>query len=184
MKKVIEIAHLTYLDQNDILGLIIGGPADTKDEFYGHENLDSRLKKILVKQIRTGEIPTNPENLAIKIVEETLDLLVTSEFIKSKEAIIEFLGEIRTIENSKAVYGQKDLDYSLNYSLLEKLIIVFDKEDESGKMKKIITKAQEKCEKTGTELIIIDKSNRFGKLMSEKIEIIENFGGIVGLKWF
>lgn len=164
-KKITEKMKFYYIDDSTqlpkIKGLILAGPAHTKNKIHEHESFDYRLKKIITNIDTTAEIK---DTTICEIIKKNFNRL-ESECAEVNELIEEFLQSVR-LNNGLAVYG---LDYVINclkMNLLKSVIASQSFFDKSGK------DLENLCLISGCQLVITQSS------------IINDYGGIVALSWY
>ncbi len=164
-KKIHEKLKLHYINHSSDLpsvkGLIFAGPAQTKNKVAEHDMFDYRLKEILTRMETTGEIK---EGTIIEVIDKISDL-INSESDDIKDIVFQFTESIRT-DDGLSIYGYQDISYCMEHNLLHYLIASNHYYDLNHE------KLDEYCEKSGCQLVITIS------------QIIETYGGIVGLAWY
>jgi peptide chain release factor subunit 1 len=102
-----------------VAGLILAGLADFKNDLYGSELFDPRLKKVVVKIVDTSYGFENGFNQAIELSKETLKDV---KFIQEKDLIGRFFEEIAQ-DTGKYCFGVRDCLYALDSGAVETLIV-------------------------------------------------------------
>lgn len=97
----------------------MSGLADFKNDLYGSELFDPRLKKVVIKIVDTSYGFENGFNQAIELSKETLKDV---KFIQEKELISKFFEEIAQ-DTGKFCFGVRDCLYALDSGAVETLIV-------------------------------------------------------------
>lgn len=154
-KKIGEIVN-KELAGKEIVGVLVGGPGPTKEDFVNGEFLSNEIKKkiIAIKHLGyTGEFGLN------ELVEKSEDVLAKEEIIKEKQAMDRFLTLLNTNPNLVA-YGKTEIKKAIEARAVELLLVSEDiSEKETEKL-------MEEVEKGGGETIIISKETREGQQLS------------------
>jgi len=123
LRKVAECCTQYFINQSEnkpnVAGLILAGLADFKNDLYGSELFDPRLKKVVVKTVDTSYGFENGFNQAIELSKETLKDV---KFIQEKELISKFFEEIAQ-DTGKYCFGVRDCLYALDSGAVETLIV-------------------------------------------------------------
>ena len=141
---------------NEIVGIIIGGPGPTKEDFVGGEFLRNDIKKkiIGIKHLGyTGEFGLN------ELVEKSEDVLAKEEVVREKQAIDKFLTLLNT-NPSKVAYGETEVKKAIEMKAVELLLVSEDIPESKTE------KLMEEVEKHGGETIIISNKTREGQQLS------------------
>ncbi|MGB9703469.1 MAG: peptide chain release factor aRF-1 [Candidatus Micrarchaeales archaeon] len=135
-KRVGEAINEIYLqNQNEIKGIIVGGPGPSKEDFLKEKLLHYQLKVLGVYDVSyTDETGLN------ELLDKTFDIFKEQEAIKEREVMQRFMSEIA--KKGKAVYGAKDVEKALNEGKVEVLLISEDFD---------IFKVTYRCKKCGEE---------------------------------
>ena len=165
LKKVGEKASQIFLQEN-VKGVIIGGPGPTKEDFANGDYLDYRLKD---KIIAVKDVGYTDEYGLEELVRRSQDVLQEASIIKEKNILNDFFAKLAKGEN--VVYGYVNTMKYLESGALEKLLISED--FDFGKIKL-------KCNNCGYEeevegyLSRIDKTCKNCKKEMEVVEF-ENY---------
>jgi peptide chain release factor subunit 1 len=123
LRKVAECCTQYFINQSEnkpnVAGLILSGLADFKNDLYGSELFDPRLKKVVIKIVDTSYGFENGFNQAIELSKETLKDV---KFIQEKELIGKFFEEIAQ-DTGKYCFGVRDCLYALDSGAVETLIV-------------------------------------------------------------
>lgn len=123
LRKVAEVCTQYFINQAEnkpnVAGLILSGLADFKNDLYGSELFDPRLKKVVVKIVDTSYGFENGFNQAIDLSKEALKDV---KFIQEKELLGKFFEEIAQ-DTGKYCFGVRDCLYGLDSGAVEILIV-------------------------------------------------------------
>ncbi len=117
--KVGNTANEIFLNENNLKGILIGGPGSTKEFFAEKDYLHHELKKKIIDLFDTGY--TDEYGLR-ELVEKAAQRLEDLEIAQEKKIINRFLSEVRKAEGL-AVYGEKEVIDALKNSQVDTLII-------------------------------------------------------------
>ncbi|MEM0480625.1 MAG: peptide chain release factor aRF-1 [Candidatus Aenigmatarchaeota archaeon] len=120
LKKIGEKASQIFLQEN-VKGIIIGGPGPTKEEFVNGDYLDYRLKN---KVIAVKDVGYTDEYGLEELVKRSQDVLQEASITKEKNILNDFFAKIAKNEN--VVYGYSNTIKYLESGALEKLLISED----------------------------------------------------------
>jgi peptide chain release factor subunit 1 len=101
-KKVSSIVNEAFLAENNLEGILIGGPGATKEFFAEKEYLNHELKKKVLDVFDTGY--TDEYGLK-ELVDKAKKTLSALELVREKEMIERLMNEIRKPDGGLAVYG-------------------------------------------------------------------------------
>jgi len=165
-KKIGEVVN-KELSGKEIVGILVGGPGPTKEDFVNGEYLSPEIKKkiIAIKHLGyTGEFGLN------ELVEKSQDVLAKEEIVREKQAFERFLTLLNTKPNLVA-YGETEVKRAIEARAVELLLV--SEEVPEKKIEELMTKV----EKGGGETIIISKETREGQQLS-------GLGGIAAILRF
>lgn len=151
--KKIGAAVNKELAGKEIVGILVGGPGPTKEDFIGGDFLRNEIKKkiIGVKHLGyTGEFGLN------ELVEKSEDVLAKEEIVREKQAMDRFLTLLNT-NQSKTAYGEKEVKKAIEMKAVELLLISEDVPENKTE------KLMDEIEKHGGETIIISNKTREGQ---------------------
>ncbi len=118
-KKVGEKATEALLPyKDDLLGVLIGGPSPTKEEFYEGEYLHHELQK---KVIGLFDVSYTDESGLYELVEKAQDALQELDLMREKRLMNKFLHEIA--RDGLAAYGEKEVREYLNMGAVDTLLL-------------------------------------------------------------
>jgi len=154
-KKVGEAAN-KELAGKEIIGILVGGPGPTKEDFVNGDFLNNDIKKkiIGIKHLGyTGEFGLN------ELVEKSEDVLAKEEIVREKQAMDRFLMLLNTKPSSVA-YGEAEVKKAISMRAVELLLI--SEEISERKAEELM----DEVEKAGGETMMISKDTREGKQLS------------------
>ncbi len=182
-KKVGEKASEAFLQYKDeLLGILIGGPSPTKEEFYKGEYLHHELQK---KVIGLFDVGYTDESGLYELVEKAEDALQELDLIREKKLMNRFLKEV--VKDGLAAYGEEEVRRYLTLGAVDILLLSEDLRLERvryrcpmcGVEKEITVRDETKkkvvCEKDGVEMEEIDRRD----VVLELSELAEQSGAKV-----
>jgi len=117
-RKVGEVASQSLLQQEDLKGVIIGGPGPTKDKFAKGKYLHHEIKK---KVIGIKDISYTGEYGLQELVKRSGDLMEKASIVKERELMEKFFSELQ--KGGKVVYGFKEVVKALETGAVDSLLI-------------------------------------------------------------
>jgi len=121
-KKVGEKMTETFMPYKDsLIGILIGGPSPTKEEFYNGDYIQYELKK---KVIKLFDVSYTDESGLYELVERAQDVLEELDLIKEKRLINKFLELVA--KDSYAAYGEKEVRKCLEIGAVDILLLSED----------------------------------------------------------
>ncbi|MEM1576057.1 MAG: peptide chain release factor aRF-1 [Archaeoglobaceae archaeon] len=205
-KKVGEMATNAFLPHKDkLVGILIGGPSPTKDEFYQGEYLHHELQR---KVLGLFDVGYTSESGLYELVDKAKDLLSEVDLVREKNLMSRFLYEIS--RDGLAVYGEEEIRKHLELGAVDTLLISEDLRLERvryrcptcGEEKVVTLKdkavSRQICEKDGVEMeeveridVVLELSG-IAERMNTKVEflsteteegevLLKAFGGIAGI---
>jgi peptide chain release factor subunit 1 len=176
LKYVGEKASEIFLEEN-VKGVIVGGPGPVKEDFVKYDYLDYRIKQ---KILAVKDVGYTDEYGLEELVKRSQDVLQEASIIKEKNILSDFFARIARNEN--AVYGIQNVLKYLEAGALEKLLISEDfdfgkiklKCNNCGKEKEVegyLSRINKKCE-CNSEMDVKNFENYDEKI----IEIAKSFG--------
>jgi peptide chain release factor subunit 1 len=176
LKFIGEKASKIFLEEN-VKGVLVGGPGPVKEDFVKYDYLDYRIKQ---KILAVKDVGYTDEYGLEELVKRSQDVLQETSIIKEKNILNDFFA--RVAKNENAIYGIYNIFKYLEAGALEKLLISEDfdfgkvklKCNNCGKEKEIegyLSKIDKKCE-CGNEMQIESFENYDEKI----VEIAKNFG--------
>jgi len=118
MKEIAEESAKVFLEQEDLKGVIVGGPGPNKDIFIKNEYLTAQVRKKLlgVKDTSyTGEYGLE------ELVNRSQDLLTQAGLVHEREVLEKFFTELQ--KDGKVVYGVEKTARALGAGAVESLLI-------------------------------------------------------------
>lgn len=183
-KKVGDKASEALLPyQENLLGVLIGGPSPTKEEFTEGDFLHHELQKKVVSMF---DVSYTDESGLNELVENAKDSLQELDLTREKRLMEEFLYEVS--RDGLAAYGEEEIRRYLQMGAVDKLLLSEDLRSERivytcpvcGKQKTVTVRVREgterpKCDKDKTEM---EEEKRIDTAM-ELSELAENTGADV-----
>ena len=118
-KRIGEHMNNAFLDIDDLKGVIIGGPGNTKEEFLKGEYLHYEIKQKVIATIDTsytGEFGIR------EIIDKSMDILEEMDVMKEKHIVQGFLKELIN-EKGLASYGEKEVRNNLQMGAVDTLLL-------------------------------------------------------------
>ncbi len=182
-KKVGEKASDAFLQYKDeLLGILIGGPSPTKEEFYKGEYLHHELQKRVIGLFDVGY---TDESGLYELVEKAEDALQELDLIREKRLMNRFLKEV--VKDGLAAYGEEEVRKYLTLGAVDTLLLSEDLRLERiryrcpscGKKKEITLRDEAKrkvvCEDCGVEMEEVERKD----VVLELSELAEQSGAKV-----
>jgi peptide subunit release factor 1 (eRF1)/transcriptional regulator with XRE-family HTH domain len=119
--RVGEHATRVFLNNNNISGIIVGGPGPTKDEFLKSEYLHYQLQENVVAVLDTSY--SGREGVR-EILSKASDILQGVRLVEEKKLVQRFLAEVNK-QNSLAIYGLPKVMEALDRANAE-IVLVSD----------------------------------------------------------
>jgi peptide chain release factor subunit 1 len=162
--RVAEAMTVSFLDDiKDLRGIIIGGPAGTKDDFVNGDFIHHELKK---KIIHVADITYTDESGIRELIEKCKDVLSGVQMVRHKVLMQRFMKEL--IHDGSIAYGN-DLENALDVGAVE-MLLLSEKLDEA-----VIDNLYERAKMINAEVEII--SDNF----EEGFQLWNTFGGKVAI---
>jgi peptide chain release factor subunit 1 len=182
-KKVGEKATEALLPHlQNLVGILIGGPSPTKEEFYEGEYLHHELQR---RVIGLFDVSYTDESGLFELVEKAQDALQELDLIREKKLIGRFLHEIA--RDGLSAYGEDEVREYLNIGAVDTLLLSEGLRYERIKYRcpacgeeKVITVREgvnqpPKCDKDGVEMEEEDRED----IVLELSELAESMGAKV-----
>lgn len=118
-KNVGEKANRLLLNE-DLEGILIGGPGKTKDEFADGDFLHHELKKKIIDRFNTSYTDEYGLKELVKNAEDTLSDL---EVMREKKLINKLLKEIKKPNKGLATYGEEHVKKALTMGAVDTLLV-------------------------------------------------------------
>lgn len=121
-KKVGEMANNALLQYKDqLVGVLLGGPSPTKEEFYQGEYLHYELQK---KVVGLFDVGYTDESGLYELVEKAKDVLQEVELVREKNLMQRFLSELA--KDGLAAYGEEEVRKYLAMGAVDVLLLSED----------------------------------------------------------
>jgi len=208
-KKVAGLANEAFMDEENFVGILIGGPGATKNYFLDEDYLHHELRKKIIDTFDTGY--TDEYGLR-ELVEKAKDTLSDLDLMREKRLIQKLLDEIRKPDGGLSTYGEEHVKHTLTIGAVDTLLVSEDlrkskvelKCPQCGQEEEGIfaeTPKDYSCKKCGKEMDIVREEDLVKELfqMSEavgtKVELISGeseegellkkaFGGLAAILRF
>ena len=161
--KVAEEMAEKFRDEN-IKGILVGGPFPTKEEFVNSNYLPTDIKNKIIALI---DLSYTDESGLEELINKAEEVIKNSEAAEEKRTLKEFFKKL-AVSPDIVVYGLMDTKKALELGAVETLLISEDKDE------KTINELIELANLYGTEVKIISKETQEGIQFS-------NLGGIGGI---
>jgi peptide chain release factor subunit 1 len=119
-KKVGDLANDAFLEEQNLKGVLIGGPGSTKVFFMEKDYLHHELKKKIIDSFDTGY--TDEYGLK-ELMDKAKESLSGIELMKEKDLLQRFLEEIRKPDGGLAVYGEDEVLSALKMGAIDVLLV-------------------------------------------------------------
>ncbi len=122
LSDIAEKAQQTFLDkarENELLGLLIGGPGFAKDDLVDKDYLHGELQERILA--RKGTNYSGEEGMH-ELVNKSQDLIKESRAIKEQRMVQEFLTNLKE-ENGLSAYGLEEVARALKMGAVDKVLI-------------------------------------------------------------
>lgn len=211
LRKVAELATTFFIsnDRPNVVGLVLAGSAEFKNDLAQSDMFDPRLAAVLLKIVDVSYGGENGFNQAIELSADTLKGV---KFVQEKKIITKYFEEV-ALDTGKVCYGIQDTLKALDMGAVE-LLLVYEGLEVSRVIIKnphndevvthFLTPQEEKQEKffrdaaTGNELVVVERTpltewlalnyKSFGTKLEfvtnksqEGAQFVKGFGGIGGL---
>lgn len=165
--RVGECANIEFLqDIKNLKGLIIGGPAGTKDDFVEGNYLNHELKK---KIIAVQDITYTDESGIRELIDKSQDILADVQMVRQKTLMQRFMRGL--VSDGNVAYGQ-DVQKALAMGAVHTLLL-------SEKLSEdVIDKLYESAKMTGANVEVVPAD------FEEGFQLWNTFGGIAALLRF
>ncbi|MFA6461483.1 MAG: peptide chain release factor aRF-1 [Candidatus Woesearchaeota archaeon] len=164
-KKISEYMKEQFLPMgNNLMGIIIGGPGVTVNDFMNHDYLTGDIKK---KIIGTKDLSYTDEYGLQELLDKSTDLLEKEEVAREMKIMERFFRQL--LDNpGKVTYGEKETLRALELNAVDVLLLSESMPEER------VFELEEKAQKGGTEVRIISTETREGVQLQQ-------MGGIAAL---
>ena len=118
-RRISDTVNELFLPMEDLQGIFIGGPGQSKEKFVSDESLDYRLREKILDVVDLGYGGT--EGIRA-LIEKVKDQIEDVKYIREKQVMQRFMKEI-SIESGLASYGLEAIQRALNYGAVDTLIL-------------------------------------------------------------
>jgi peptide chain release factor subunit 1 len=156
-KKVAEYVKEQFLNNENLKGIIVGGPGPTKYDFIegGYLTNELRKKVIAIKDLSyTGDFGME------ELLEKSEDVLANEAVAQEKKVMGEFFDKLAKSPGMVA-YGEADTMNKLKLGAVDKVLVSDEMDD------KEIEKFEEEAKNMGSEMVIISTETREGVQLKE-----------------
>ena len=122
-KKVGAIASESFMEEEELIGVIVGGPGSTKRSFAEKDYIHHELKNKLMDLVDTGY---TDESGIRELVQNSETMLSDVELMKEKKLVNRFLQEVKKSAGGLATYGEKEVMKALALGAVEVLLVSED----------------------------------------------------------
>ncbi len=119
-KKVGEFSSRVFLDEEDLRGVLVGGPGATKDFFVKKEYLHHEIRN---KIVDTFDIGYTDESGLEELVEKASTTLAQLDLMREKKLMRRFMAEVRKPDGGLAAYGEEHVNRALTIGAVDTLLI-------------------------------------------------------------
>lgn len=122
--RVADYAKKIFIDQYSVMGLIVGGPGPTKENFLKEEYLDYRLQDNIISTLDTSY--SGDEGVR-EIINKAQNEGVLAEYrvIEEKRLVKRFMGEVHS-SKGLGIYGMRDVLGTLRAGIADLIIVTDD----------------------------------------------------------
>ena len=118
-RRISETVNELFLSIEELQGIFIGGPGQSKERFVNDESLDYRLKDKILDVVNLGYGGTEGIRALIEKIKGKMEDV---KYIREKQVMQRFMKEIST-DSGLASYGLDDIRRALNYGAVDTLIL-------------------------------------------------------------
>ncbi|MFX0144431.1 MAG: peptide chain release factor aRF-1 [Candidatus Hodarchaeota archaeon] len=118
-RRISETVNELFLPMEDLRGIFIGGPGQSKEKFVNDESLDYRLRDKILDVVDLGY--GGSEGIRA-LIEKVKDKIEDVKYIREKQVMQSFMKEI-SIDSGLASYGLQDIQKALNYGAIDTLLL-------------------------------------------------------------
>jgi len=118
-RRISDTVNELFLPMEDLRGIFIGGPGQSKEKFVNDESLDYRLREKILDVVDLGYGGT--EGIRA-LIEKVKDKIENVKYIREKQIMQRFMKEV-SIDSGLASYGLDDIQRALNYGAVDTLIL-------------------------------------------------------------
>jgi peptide chain release factor subunit 1 len=118
-RRISETINEVFLNLEDLQGIFVGGPGQSKEKFVSDESLDYRLREKILDIVDLGYGGT--EGIRA-LIEKVKDKIENVKYIREKQVVQRFMKEISN-DTGLATYGLEEVQKALNYGAVDILIL-------------------------------------------------------------
>ena len=118
-RRISDETSKLFLEMEELNGIFIGGPGPSKEKFVNDESLDYRLREKILDIVDIGY--SGAEGIRA-LIDKIKDKIEDVKYIREKQVMNIFLKEISN-DSGLAAYGLEEVQKSLNYGAVDKLIL-------------------------------------------------------------
>jgi peptide chain release factor subunit 1 len=118
-RRISATVNELYLQMEDLRGIFIGGPGQSKEKFVSDESLDYRLRDKILDVVDLGY--GGREGIRA-LIEKIKDNIEDVKYIREKQVMQRFMKEIST-DSGLASYGLEEIQKALNYGVVDTLLL-------------------------------------------------------------
>jgi peptide chain release factor subunit 1 len=118
-RRISEEISKTFLSMEDLVGIFVGGPGQSKEKFINDESLDYRLRGKILDVVDIGY--SGAEGIRA-LIDKVKDKMEDVKYIKEKQVMQKFLKEISN-DTGLVAYGLEEVQKALNIGAVEILIL-------------------------------------------------------------
>lgn len=120
-KRIGEHADRIFLDQENLVGILVGGPGHTKNKFLEGGFLHHELQK---KVISIVDISYNGEYGLRELVDRAKDTLQDLELTQERNIVQHFLKQL--VNDEPVTYGEKEVRHALQIGAVDTVLLSED----------------------------------------------------------
>jgi peptide chain release factor subunit 1 len=120
-KRIGEHADRIFLDQENLVGILVGGPGHTKNKFLEGGFLHHELQK---KVISIVDISYNGESGLRELVDRAKDTLQDLELTQERNIVQHFLKQL--VNDEPVTYGEKEVRHALQIGAVDTVLLSED----------------------------------------------------------
>lgn len=117
-KRIGEHANRILLDQENLVGIIVGGPGHTKNKFIDGGFLHHELRKKIIGIVDTSY---NGEYGLRELVDRSKDILQDLELTQERELVQQFLKQL--VHDEPVTYGEKEVRHALQIGAADTVLL-------------------------------------------------------------
>ncbi|MFX0072616.1 MAG: peptide chain release factor aRF-1 [Candidatus Hermodarchaeota archaeon] len=118
-RRISDETNKLFLSYEDLSGIFIGGPGQSKDKFANDESLDYRLREKIIDVVDLGYGGAEGIRALIDKIKEKIENV---KYIREKQIMQRFMKEISN-DTGLATYGLEEVRKSLNMGAVDTLIL-------------------------------------------------------------